>query len=139
VSRDEMAAALLEVAEGRVPRDRLALKCLLEDMQAWPFLQEEDASSSSSGGGGSSSSNGSIAAAGTVTSVAASTAAAGAASSSSYDEAQLGRVEDGECRGKWDEEGNSRGIGGLQALSHPPTHARAAAHAHSCTPSPHCT
>jgi hypothetical protein len=33
VSRDEMAAALLEVAEGRVPKDRLALKCLLEDMQ----------------------------------------------------------------------------------------------------------
>lgn len=33
MSRDEMAAALLEVAEGRVPKDRLALKCLLEDMQ----------------------------------------------------------------------------------------------------------
>jgi hypothetical protein len=33
VSRDEMAAALLDVAEGRVPRDRLALKCLLEEMQ----------------------------------------------------------------------------------------------------------
>jgi hypothetical protein len=33
VSRDEMAAALLEVAEGRVPKDRLALKCLLEDVQ----------------------------------------------------------------------------------------------------------
>jgi hypothetical protein len=26
VSRDEMAAALLEVAEGRVPKDRIALK-----------------------------------------------------------------------------------------------------------------
>jgi hypothetical protein len=40
VSRDEMAAALLEVAEGRVPKDRLALKCLLEDMQVggWCFL-----------------------------------------------------------------------------------------------------
>lgn len=33
MSRDEMAAALLEVAEGRIPKDRLALKCLLEDMQ----------------------------------------------------------------------------------------------------------
>eukprot|EP00775_Hariotina_reticulata_P004034 gene4034-4281_t len=33
VSRDEMAAALLEVADGRIPKDRLALKCLLEDMQ----------------------------------------------------------------------------------------------------------
>jgi hypothetical protein len=26
VSRDEMAAALLEVAEGRVPKDRIALQ-----------------------------------------------------------------------------------------------------------------
>jgi hypothetical protein len=26
VSRDEMAAALLDVAEGRVPKDRIALK-----------------------------------------------------------------------------------------------------------------
>lgn len=33
MSRDEMAAALLDVAEGRLPRDRLALKCLYEDMQ----------------------------------------------------------------------------------------------------------
>ena len=33
MSRDEMAAALLEVADGRVPTDRLALKGLLEDMQ----------------------------------------------------------------------------------------------------------
>jgi hypothetical protein len=42
VSRDEMAAALLEVAEGRVPKDRLALKCLLEDMASWPFLDAEE-------------------------------------------------------------------------------------------------
>jgi hypothetical protein len=40
VSRDEMAAALLEVAEGRVPKDRLALKCLLEDMQVWQIAQQ---------------------------------------------------------------------------------------------------
>jgi len=39
VSRDEMAAALLEVAEGRVPRDRIALKCLHEEMSEWPFLE----------------------------------------------------------------------------------------------------
>jgi hypothetical protein len=35
-----MAAALLEVAEGRVPKDRLALKCLLEDMQVRLFWGE---------------------------------------------------------------------------------------------------
>jgi len=39
VSRDEMAAALLEVAEGRVPKDRLALKCLYEEVTGWPFLE----------------------------------------------------------------------------------------------------
>lgn len=63
VSRDEMAAALLEVAEGRVPRDRLALKCLLEDMQSWPFLDADDAAAAAdalaSGGGSSSSRAGS--------------------------------------------------------------------------------
>lgn len=59
VSRDEMAAALLEVAEGRVPKDRLALKCLLEDMQSWPFLDADDAAvaadASSSGAAAASS------------------------------------------------------------------------------------
>eukprot|EP00878_Enallax_costatus_P023779 GHUV01025325.1.p1 GENE.GHUV01025325.1~~GHUV01025325.1.p1 ORF type:complete len:170 (+),score=59.53 GHUV01025325.1:795-1304(+) len=43
VSRDEMSAALLDVAEGRIPKDRLALKCLVEDMQSWPFLDADDA------------------------------------------------------------------------------------------------
>lgn len=41
VSRDEMAAALDEVAAGRVPTDRLALKCLYEDMAGWPYLSLE--------------------------------------------------------------------------------------------------
>jgi len=41
VSRDEMAAALAEVAEGRIPKDRLALKCLYEDMSNWPYLNVE--------------------------------------------------------------------------------------------------
>lgn len=62
VSRDEMAAALLDVAEGRVPKDRLALKCLVEEMQGWPFLGEDGAAAAaeakaSVSGGGSSSSN----------------------------------------------------------------------------------
>jgi hypothetical protein len=35
VSRDEMASALVEVAEGRVPKDRIALKCLYEEIQSW--------------------------------------------------------------------------------------------------------
>lgn len=39
VSRDEMAAALLEVAEGRVPKDRIALRCLFEEISTWPFLE----------------------------------------------------------------------------------------------------
>ncbi len=33
-----MATALLEVAEGRIPKDRLALKCLWEEIMQWPFL-----------------------------------------------------------------------------------------------------
>jgi hypothetical protein len=64
VSRDEMASALLDVAEGRVPKDRLALKCLLEEMQAWPFLNEDGAAAAaeakaSVSGSSSSSSKGS--------------------------------------------------------------------------------
>ncbi|KAF8065950.1 Ycf3-interacting protein 1 [Scenedesmus sp. PABB004] len=52
VSRDEMAAALLDVAEGRVPRDRLALKCLVEDMQSWPFLDDDTSAAAAEGSGG---------------------------------------------------------------------------------------
>ena len=43
VSRDEMAAALDDVAGGRIPKDRVALKCLYEEMLAWPDLAEEAA------------------------------------------------------------------------------------------------
>lgn len=43
VSRDEMAAALEEVAAGNVPTDRIALRVLHGEMVNWPFL-ENDAS-----------------------------------------------------------------------------------------------
>lgn len=39
MSRDEMAQALIEVGEGRVPNDRIALKCLHDEMLGWPFLE----------------------------------------------------------------------------------------------------
>ncbi len=48
VSRDEMAIALMEVAEGRLPRDRIALKCVWEDITAWPFLAVDTPNGSSS-------------------------------------------------------------------------------------------
>lgn len=57
VSRDEMAAALLDVAEGRIPKDRLALKCLLEDMQSWPFLDADDAAAAADDAANSSASS----------------------------------------------------------------------------------
>ncbi len=34
-----MAQALMEVGEGRVPNDRIALKCLHDEMLGWPFLE----------------------------------------------------------------------------------------------------
>jgi len=37
VSRDELAAALTEVAEGRIPKDRLALRELAREMAEWPY------------------------------------------------------------------------------------------------------
>jgi hypothetical protein len=37
-----MAAALDEVASGRIPKDRLALKCLYDDMASWPYLQDTE-------------------------------------------------------------------------------------------------
>lgn len=37
VSRDEMAAALDDITDGRVPKDRIALKCLCEEMREWPL------------------------------------------------------------------------------------------------------
>jgi hypothetical protein len=42
VSRDEMAAALTEVAEGRVPADRIALRELHKEITAWPFLDADE-------------------------------------------------------------------------------------------------
>ena len=41
VSRDEMADALTEVSEGRVPQDRIALRELRNEMVNWPFLELE--------------------------------------------------------------------------------------------------
>eukprot|EP00798_Chlamydomonas_sp_ICE-L_P004452 gene4453-14605_t len=38
VSRDEMATALMDVADGRIPKDRIALKCLHGEINNWPFL-----------------------------------------------------------------------------------------------------
>ena len=40
VSRDEMAAALMEVSEGKVPTDRIALRELAREMTQWPALDE---------------------------------------------------------------------------------------------------
>lgn len=37
VSRDELAAALTEVAEGRLPKDRIALRELAREMSEWPY------------------------------------------------------------------------------------------------------
>lgn len=42
VSREEMAAALLEVADGKVPQDRIALRELYKEMTSWPFLDTEE-------------------------------------------------------------------------------------------------
>ncbi|CAK0763666.1 hypothetical protein CVIRNUC_003081 [Coccomyxa viridis] len=54
-SRDEIAAALVEVAEGRLPKDRIALRELYREIMEWPFVEaspeeaeEEDGVSSSS-------------------------------------------------------------------------------------------
>ncbi len=44
-----MAAALEEVAVGRIPRDRLALKCLYEDIAAWPYLTGADTAAAEAG------------------------------------------------------------------------------------------
>lgn len=44
VSRDEMADALEDVAEGRVPQDRIALRELHKEMLNWPFLNSDEPS-----------------------------------------------------------------------------------------------
>jgi hypothetical protein len=51
VSRDEMAAALDDVAAGRVPKDRIALKCLFEEMVAWPDIVAEAQAQAAKGPG----------------------------------------------------------------------------------------
>lgn len=40
ISREEMAAALMEVSEGRIPADRIALRELCKEMSQWPALDE---------------------------------------------------------------------------------------------------
>jgi hypothetical protein len=42
VSRDEMAQALVDVAEGRIAQDRIALRELHKEMVNWPFLNLEE-------------------------------------------------------------------------------------------------
>lgn len=40
ISREEMATALMEVSEGRIPSDRIALRELWKEMSQWPALDE---------------------------------------------------------------------------------------------------
>ncbi|XP_057721468.1 ycf3-interacting protein 1, chloroplastic isoform X1 [Arachis stenosperma] len=40
-TRDDLVAALEEVNEGKVPKDRVALKMLAEELAAWPNLETE--------------------------------------------------------------------------------------------------
>ena len=42
VSRDDIAAALLEVTAGRIPRDRIALRELAQEVKTWPYLDAEE-------------------------------------------------------------------------------------------------
>jgi hypothetical protein len=55
VSRDEMAAALADVAAGRLPADRLALKCLHDELASWPDIVAAAAGGGGGGGGDYSS------------------------------------------------------------------------------------
>jgi hypothetical protein len=55
VSRDEMAAALMDVAEGRVPKDRIALRCLHEEVLEWPFLNDASVAAPNTSGAGNAS------------------------------------------------------------------------------------
>ncbi|KAL2555344.1 Encodes a chloroplast protein that induCES [Forsythia ovata] len=40
-TRDELAAALVEVNEGKIPKDRVALQMLAEELMQWPNLEVE--------------------------------------------------------------------------------------------------
>lgn len=42
VSRDDIAAALLEVVAGKIPLDRIALKELALEVKDWPYLDAEE-------------------------------------------------------------------------------------------------
>ncbi len=42
VSRDEMAAALMEVVDGRLPKDRIALRELYNEILGWPWLEADE-------------------------------------------------------------------------------------------------
>jgi len=50
VSRDDVLAALTDVQAGVVPRDGLALRQLVAELQAWPYLESDEALRISSGG-----------------------------------------------------------------------------------------
>ena len=54
-SRDEIAAALVEVAEGRVPKDRIALRELYREIMDWPFVEAAPEEEESEDGAVSSS------------------------------------------------------------------------------------
>lgn len=41
VSRDDLVSALEEVHEGKIPENRVALRCLAEEMVQWPNLEVE--------------------------------------------------------------------------------------------------
>jgi hypothetical protein len=42
VSRDEIAAALMDVAEGKIPTDRIALRELHRELMSWPGLDPSE-------------------------------------------------------------------------------------------------
>ena len=42
VSRDEMATALMEVVDGRIPKDRIALRELHNEIAGWPWLDADE-------------------------------------------------------------------------------------------------
>lgn len=49
VSRDEMAAALMEVVDGRIPKDRIALRELYNEIANWPWLDADEDQTEGSG------------------------------------------------------------------------------------------
>ena len=42
ISRDEMADALMEVVEGKIPQDRIALRELHKEIISWPFIETDE-------------------------------------------------------------------------------------------------